>query len=240
VAYEKLAYLGYTPIKECLRHEIEREERYWVVGRLCFAYSILIETPSEVEFVFKRLEEYENISFKFIEFLWFEVLGRFHSKGDVKKLLEFVENNPFSDTTLRALIEALGNRRLTEGIDFILRVYQEKEEDTLFRLSCVRALGNIGYEGFCEIFFENVKHEDWRVRAVVCKFAYLCSRDEVIESLKDLFKDPSYYVRINAGRALLHFKEKAKPVLESLLNSEDRFASDTARYLLSELEVKGA
>ncbi len=244
VAYEKLAFLGISSVKEVLRREIEREKRHWVVARLCFAYTLMVEDTSEVSFLFDKLTKFENISFKFLEFLWYELLGKFHSEGNISELLSFVEGAFLSKrlnlVAIRAFIEAVGNMRLIEGVEFVLKIYDREKQDTLVRLSCIRALGTIGFENFCEIFLENVKHEDWRIRTVVCKFAYLCPEEVAIEHLKELFSDENYYVRINAGKALLHFSERAKPVLESLLESEDKFARDTARYLLEEMELKHA
>ncbi len=243
-AYEKLSYLGVTSVKPSLKEEIKKEDKDWVVGKLCFAYVNLSETVEDVGFVFSRLSEFKTISLKFIEFLWFETIKKFNERGELSNLIDFVRDRfylrYYQADTLRAFIEALGNFGAVEGTDFILEVYEEKGEDILIRLSCIRSLGNMGYSDFCRIFIENVSHKDWRVRAVVFKFSYLCEREVVMDYLEKGLGDENYYVRMNAGRAFLFFGDNAKPVLEKLLNSEDTFTRDTVTYLLEELEAKNA
>lgn len=242
VSYEKLAYLGVYEIKDKLKEVIEKEDREWVVERLLFAYSLLVEDLGELDFLFSKLGYFKNVSFKFAEFLWFNIIESFFNRDDFGDLLKFVRERFLKRKDkfmIRAFVEALGNKRLFKGIDFVLEVYRELKEDVLTRISCIRAFGLIGYEGFCKIFKENVEHPDWRVRAVICKFAHLCSWDVVGDLLIKRLGDENYYVRINAGKALVFFRSKAKSVLEELLEAEDRFVRDTARYLLQELEVVG-
>ncbi len=243
-AYEKLGYLQVRFIKPKLRSEIEREKKEWMLGRLCFTYSLLIEIIDEVGFIVEKLSSLRTISFKMLEFMWFNIINTFRETGAVGDLIRFAEKNLLPQKRyselVRALVEAFGSVRLGEATDFILRAYELYRNDNLMRLSCIRALGTIGYSDFCSIFLENSMHEDWRIRAVVCRFAYLCPYKVVIDRLIERMKDENYYVRINAGKALLFFKKKVKPILEEMLSSEDKFASDTARYLLEELKVKGA
>lgn len=243
-AYEKLGYLQVVAIKPKLRSEIEKEKREWVLGRLYFAYSLLVENTEEVGFITDQLSKLRTVSFKLLEFLWFNIVNTFREKGDIGKLIEFAEDRLLPDRQrtqiTRALVEAFGSMRLSETADFILKAYELYGEDHLMRLSCIRALGNIGYSDFCPLFLENVRHEDWRIRAVVCKFAYLCPYEKAIDPLKERMQDENYYVRINAGKALLFFKDRVRPVLEEMMSSEDKFARDTALYLLEELEVRSA
>lgn len=241
VAYEKLAYMRFYQIKPDIRKQLEEEDREWVIERLIFAYTLLAEDFKDVEFVFLSLERFRFVSFKFVEFLWFNLINTFLEKGKLEKFLEFVWDR-FSEKPffLRALVEAIGNRRIPHLGGFIIRIYERHKDDIGMRISCVRALGLMGYEGACDVILDNLMHPDWRVRATASKFAFLCPWERVGEILVQRLRDKSYHVRMNAGRAILYFKDKAKKVFESLLNSEDRFAQDTARYFLQELEVKGA
>ncbi len=241
VAYEKLAYLKVYEIKEDLRRQLEKEEREWVMERLIFSYALLSEDFRDVELLFRSLERMRHVSFKFVEFLWFDLLDTFSEKGRLEEFLDFVWEN-FSERPfiLRAFVEALGNKRIPSLGSFVLRVYERYREDTTMRISCVRALGLIGFEGACDIILDNLVHPDWRVRAVACRFAFLCPWERVGGALVERLKDESYHVRINAGRTILYFRDRAKKVFERLLSSEDRFAQDTARYFLQELEVRNA
>lgn len=244
LAFEKLAFLGVKEVKGSLRKSLEKEEKSWVIRRLALAYSLLIEDVSEIKFLFSKLSTIEDTSFKFLEFLWFNLLTNFHKRDKFEDLLGFVRNlfreRKLKPELLRSFVEALGNFKHPEGADLIREIYEGFKEDTLMRISCLRALGLTAYEGFCELFLENVEHPDWRVRAVVCKFAFLCPWEEVKGPLVERLYDKSYYVRINAGNSLLFFKSNVKPVLEELLQSEDKFVRDTARYLLQELELQHA
>ncbi|MDQ7038100.1 MAG: HEAT repeat domain-containing protein [Aquificota bacterium] len=242
VYYEKLAHLGVKRVKEDLRREIEKADREWAVARLTFAYSLLVDEVGEVSFIVRSINRCGSLSFKFVEFLWFNVIDRLrNSLPDLLSLIrrELLDKEA-SAFVLRAFVEALGDHRLQQASGFVLEVYRKHTQDVLMRISCIRSLGNMGYEDFLEIFRENSYHEDWRVRAVICRYAYLCRYEDVIEDLIRLIGDRVYFVRINAGRSLLFFGERSREVLNRLLHSEDRFVRDMARYLLERMEVVNA
>ncbi len=242
-AYEKLAYLRIREAKEPLKEAILTEKDDYAVARLCFAYSMLVESPEEIPFLFERISSLRSVSFKFLEFIWFNLLTAFEEMHRLDELIAFLEDYAKKTEdlmTLRSLVEAIGSKSLLQAHRVVERIYERFKEDPSVRISCVRAFGLMGYPGFCDIFPENVNYKDWRVRAIACRFAYLCPYEKVVEFLKERLSDRSYYVRINAGRAILFFKERARELLEELLSSEDRFVRDTAKYLLRELEVRGA
>ncbi len=242
VYYEKLGFLKRYEIKKQLKNDIVKTGREWAVGRMCFAYSLIVENVDDVKFLVERLSYLRSISFKFLEFMWVNIIDNL--RGQLEDLLSFAEtylvSEPAREEILRAFVESCGNLRLTQAVSFILKVYRTYRENNIMRLSCIRALGNLNFVDFLTIFEENVNHPDWRIRAVLCRFAHLCPYEEIVDDLKRLLGDESYYVRINAGRSLLFFKDKVREVLEELLVSEDPFVRDTARYLLEELEVRGA
>ena len=241
VAYEKLAHLRIYKIKEEVRKELEKEEKEWAIGRLILSYTLLSEDFGDVEFVFESLKKIRYVSFKFVEFVWSYILDTFSEEGKLDELLSFVwerfSEKPF---VLRAFVEAAGSKRIQGLGSYVLKIYERHREDVLMRISCVRSLGLMGFEEACDIISENLVHPDWRVRAVACRFSSICPWDRIGELLVERLKDESYHVRINAGKAILHFKNRAREVFEKLLSSEDRFARDTARYFLRELEVKNA
>ena len=242
VYYEKLGFLKRREIKDQLKHDITRTRQEWAVGRMCFALSLITEEVEDVKFLVDKLSSLRFISFKFLEFIWVNIISNFRER--LEDLLSFAETYLVEGLNrkeiLRAFVESCGNLRLTQTVDFVLKVYGAYMEDSIMRLSCIRALGNMNFVNFINIFKENVNHPDWRIRAVLCRFAHLCPYEEIIDDLKTLVGDKNYYVRINAGKSLLFFRDRVRHVLEELLGSEDPFIRDTVKYLLEELEVRGA
>ena len=241
-AFERLGYLRAKEIKDILEKLIKEERREWVAGRYCFAYSFVVDEMRQLSFLISKLSEFEEISFKFIELIWSNILENFRAKRD--ELREFVLDELLGFRkkwyVLRSLVEAVGFEGEKEFTPLIREIYDRSKGDVLMRLSCLRALGLLGYEDYCDLFLSNVDHPDWRIRAVVCKFAYLCPFNTVVESVKGRLSDHNYYVRINAGRALARFGMQAVDVLKEIMKSEDKFARDTAKYLLEEIELKHA
>ncbi len=62
-AYEKLGCLQVISVKPMLRSEIEKEKKEWMLSRLCFTYSFLVEDTEEVQFIVEKLSLLENLSF---------------------------------------------------------------------------------------------------------------------------------------------------------------------------------
>ena len=242
-AFERLGYLRVEEAEPVIREDLIRERNEWVLGRLCFAYSFLVRDKEELSFLIGILSSLKEISFKFIELIWTNILDNF--RADRRKILRdhVVENligSQERSQVLRSFVEAVGFAGETEFIPIIREIYERTKKNTLMRISCLRALGMLGYKDYCELFLENVDHPDWRVRAVVCKYANLCPFQTIKGPLVQRLSDENYYVRVNAGKALASFGKMAQEVLGDILNSEDKFARDTARYLLEELEIKHA
>ena len=242
-AFERLGYLRVHEAEPVIKEELIRESNEWVLGRLCFAYSFLVNDREKLSFLLGILSDLREISFKFIELIWTNILDNF--RADKRKILRdhVVENLIGSQErwqVLRSFVEAVGFSGEREFIPIIREIYDRTKKDVLMRISCLRALGMLGYDDYCELFLENVDHPDWRVRAVVCKYANLCPFQTIIGPLVKRLSDENYYVRANAGKAIASFGKRAEGVLREILESEDKFARDTARYLLEELELKYA
>ncbi len=243
-AIEKLSYLGVERVRERIHELLSKEKNEWIRWRLAFCLSLITRDLKDVESIIEILSSLRFVSFKFMEFIWVNIINKFEEAGNIEELGKFIREKYMNDRKyihiLRAFAEAIGNLRLFSLSNIILEIYKTYGDDPIVRISCIRALGNMGYENFCEIFMDNYRHSDWRVRAIASKYAYLCPYEIVADKLKELMSDESYYVRINAGKSLLFFGEQAKPVLEELLESSDRFTRDTARYLIEELKLKNA
>jgi len=242
-AFERLGYLRVEEAGPVLKGLIQEEKREWVAGRFSFAYSFLVRDREDLSFLIEVLANLKEISFKFIELIWTNILDNFRS--DRRKILrDFILREMIGSSqrwhVLRSFVEAVGFAGEREFIPIIREIYDRTKRDTLMRISCLRALGMLRYEDYCDLFLKNVDHPDWRVRAVVCKYASLCPFQTIIGSLRARLSDPNYYVRVNAGKAIASFGKQSEGVLREILESEDKFARDTARYLLEELELRNA
>ncbi|GEM_PF-6896551 len=241
-ALERLGYLNDSWAEKEIRKRILESERGWLAGRLAFAYSLLVYDLERLKFLMDAVSKSKEMSFKYLELIWENIITNFKRTGKVEDLISYIDEEltRYKDyeRVLRAMVETAGMLRERSFAPLIEKIHDLFAEDDLMVLSTLRSLGTIESPAYCRLFLRSVSHRDWRIRAVACKYAYLCPFEVAIDKLRERLADESYYVRINAGKALASFGHCSMKVLKELAQSEDRFARDTARYLLEEMRLR--
>ena len=120
---------------------------------------------------------------------------------------------------------------LNQASRIILDLFFHFDEDAAIKIASMRALGRLKCPEFCGVVTSALFHRDWRVRASAAQAAGMC-KEGAIPHLRNLLYDDFYYVRINAAKSLVHSGERGIALLESEMDSEDRFVRDTVRFML--------
>jgi len=111
------------------------------------------------------------------------------------------------------------------------------DPDADVRSAAVWAIGNIGDRSTASIVTPLLKDDIWYVRAHAAEALGKIGDASFTTALAEALKDSSWWVRRNALEALVRLGEASKPALLSALESEDRFARDSAVEALTSLGV---
>ncbi|MDR5659065.1 HEAT repeat domain-containing protein [Serpentinicella sp. ANB-PHB4] len=152
--------------------------------------------------------------------------------GDITNILEEVMR--LDSTFLNAIaLEIYGIRQYEQGIKWIKQmVYHPLKEVRISALKGAIGLGDISEGEYINALLTLSVDEDWEVRVFVAKLLKKIKNAESISTLETMIKDPNWFVRHNAGLALIKQGENGLRSLIDLLSSEDVFARDKAWEVL--------
>jgi HEAT repeat protein len=111
------------------------------------------------------------------------------------------------------------------------------DPDPDVRSASAWALGSIADRSSAPIVETALRDPVWYVRAHAAEALGKIGDTSMTSALADLLADRSWWVRRNALDALVRLGEASKPALFSVLESEDRFARDSASEALATLGV---
>jgi HEAT repeat protein len=112
-----------------------------------------------------------------------------------------------------------------------------QDSDAEVRSATVWAIGNIADRSTASIVAPLLKDEVWYVRAHAAEALGKIGDPSFTSALAEALHDQSWWVRRNALEALVRLGEPSKPALMTALESEDRFARDSAVEALTALGV---
>jgi HEAT repeat protein len=112
-----------------------------------------------------------------------------------------------------------------------------QDPDADVRSAAVWAIGNIADSSTVSIVIPHLSDPVWYVRAHAAEALGKIGDSSAATPLADALRDQSWWVRRNALDALVRLGEASKPVLMGALESEDRFARESAAEALTSLGV---
>lgn len=157
------------------------------------------------------------------------------SKAAVPILLQMCEH-PDSAVQLFA-IQLLGLVNDSRSKATLLKLYNS--ENMELRIACLKALQTLKEEEFFVAFLPRIRDLSipWQERAQIAK---MLGAAECLQAIPDLQKsmcDKNWWVRKNAGEALMQMGKKGLHALQEVANFPDRFARDMAAQCLDELSA---
>lgn len=133
----------------------------------------------------------------------------------------------------KVIINHFINTKYEEAKESIYRLLEDNDTDKEIKIVCLKYFADIKYLKAKDILIKLLKDENWEIRAVSASALKAYKYKEVILSLQESIKDRVWYVRQNSAKSLYHLVNK-KDELESIINGNDRYASDSIISIYSE------
>ena len=112
-----------------------------------------------------------------------------------------------------------------------------QDADADVRSAAVWAIGNIADSSTASIVASHLSDPVWYVRAHAAEALGKIGDPSIAAPLADALRDQNWWVRRNALEALVRIGDASKPVLMGALESDDRFARESAVEALTSLGV---
>jgi HEAT repeat protein len=150
-----------------------------------------------------------------------------------KPLLKVLENSSVNDTSLTIAIRVAGMLRL-EQASLLLRHFLH-HQDLNVRLNSVRALASIGERSAITEIAALGEDPSWEVRSAVMQALGELQAEDQIALLLQGISDQEWWVRHNAGEALVRFGDPGIEVLQhGIEHHVDGFGRDMCRQILQQ------
>ena len=154
----------------------------------------------------------------------------------INKLLVFEINNA-NDDLKKIIINQFLSTNFNESKDIVYKLLKNENTELEVKLACIKYFTVIKYEKAKNILLDLLNDEMWEVRALTATALKNYKSDYVESKLKESIKDPVWYVRQNSARSLYKLVEN-KDKLISIINGDDKYASDAIKSIMSEEDEK--
>jgi hypothetical protein len=234
VAVEKLGILRFPEFREIYKSKLTSEKDPRILAKAVWALSMVADesVPATINGVLKNPL---FMSSKFTEFIYTNIITSLQERGwgeSFKLFLEGMKADPEIPLVLkRDIVAACGMAQFYPARENIRDYFYHYHDSPEMRMACIRALERLSDSDAQQIIGKGLADEDWRVRAVAAKSAYICG-DAQLAALKDVLKDKNYYVRMNAALSLAKIGMHGVEALTEATLMDDRFAADVSRYVL--------
>jgi len=237
VAVEKLGYFRFPGLRSLFLRLLEEEKDSRVIPKVLWALSLIVERD-DLPAINRVLRHPLFMSGKFNEYIYATIIRTFREQGrDVELLaaLGLIMADPELPIMLkRDIVQACGAEPFTGVQELVVDCFNRFNEVAEMRIACVRTLERLSALDAEWLLEKCLKDEDWRIRGVAAKNAYLYS-SRIIDPLRKLLYDANYHVRINSALSLARMGEAGVEALVAETSSDDRFVRDVSQYVLKRL-----
>lgn len=234
-ASEKLGFLLFPELAPFFRERLASEKDVNVRSKLIWALSRIAE-PDDIPLINSFIDDTRFMSAKFNESIYCNIISAFRSRNEEDLCLDLLErcimNDELHPLLRRDIIEACGAAAFFAANHLITAAYYRLNSLPEMKITCLRALANIGGDTSGTMTRSCLTDQDWRVRAVAAKGVQERHGSQTIQVLAELLGDQHYTVRLNAAVTLGTLGETGRVLLLQQADSSDRFARDVARFVL--------
>lgn len=138
-------------------------------------------------------------------------------------------NNEFNKIIINHFI----NTKYENASEDIYKLLIKNNSDKEVKITCIKYFSNIKYLKSKDILVTLLSDKNWEIRAISASALKKYKSKDVIENLQKSIKDSDWYVRQNSARSLYYLVNE-KDKLQSIINGEDKYASDSIVSILSE------
>lgn len=212
---------------------LKKEKKSYVKTQILQSISMICSKDS-LKILMDEIIKTKNLSGKFLESIFSNIIQSLKQRNEEKYFVDLMKNIK-DETTIpeeikKSMIEACGSSMLFYAKDVILDYYKTFQNNPYIKITCIRSLGKMSIPEVCSIVKEALYDEKWEIKAVACKYAFLCPH--LYPILSDLLEDANFYVRRNAALTLAESDEGLKILKEKLFNTSDKYTKDLINSIL--------
>ncbi|MDY3371746.1 MAG: HEAT repeat domain-containing protein [Terrisporobacter othiniensis] len=137
---------------------------------------------------------------------------------------------------IKVIITHFINTRYDEPQYSIYHLLKNKETDKEVKIACIKYFSKIDFYKCKDILIELLQDENWEIRAISANALKQYRYKDVIIALQESVKDEVWYVRQNSANSLYSLVNE-KDDLKSIINGNDRYASDSIMSVFSEENI---
>ncbi|MDA8245035.1 MAG: HEAT repeat domain-containing protein [Elusimicrobia bacterium] len=220
--------------REFFRAAFRSEPVTEVKYRMIYGLSGLARDHEDILETARMLSSLPYLTSKYTEDVFYNAIGALRSLGAEEEFGVFM-SGLLKDGSVPALVKrdvltACYAAACEKGRGLLHDYYRNCQREPEILIAALKALARIGDFTFVP---EALRHPDWRVRMTALKKADLCCAD-MLPEIRALLRDPNYHVRLAAALALRGAGGKGLAALKEESASQDRFAAETAAYVLSQ------
>lgn len=237
MAVEKLGYFRFPELRSLFSRLLEEERDSRVVPKVVWALSLVAERD-DLPAINRMLRNPLFMSAKFNEYIYANIIRTFreHERdGELLAALKQIIDDPELPIMLkRDIVQACGSEPFNGVQDLVMDCFSRFNEVAEMRIACIRTLERLSALDAEWLLEKCLEDDDWRIRGVAAKNAYLYS-SQIIDPLRKLLYDANYHVRINSALSLARMGEAGVEALVAETRSDDRFVRDVSQYALKRL-----
>lgn len=150
-----------------------------------------------------------------------------------EKTFAYVEKRLETETNAYARLSCIEMawERMNDHLVSLIEKDLHAEHKNL-RIGAIRAFGHYKSRRSIELLLPLLHDAEWEIRALSARSLGYLEATEAAEELVKLCSDKVWWVRMNAALALKRLGNEGKSRLEGLQPDADRFAYETAQYVL--------
>lgn len=153
------------------------------------------------------------------------------SEEQIHELLTSEKELPYE--LMIGVIDIIGLKKLEQFTPFLEERLQD--DDLEVRIQVLKAFNEFTMIYNIENLLPFIDSDHWQERMLIARLLEKMEREEAERYLLELMKDSSWWVRSQAARTLLSFKDGKKTLGMLIKNSDDRFAADMAEEVLKKV-----
>ncbi|MGJ7034134.1 HEAT repeat domain-containing protein [Anoxybacillus eryuanensis] len=203
-----------------LLHELEKmyEQKHVTMmeKRQLLKMFALFRHPHVYEYMKTNDESFTQFDYRLI-------LSRMDDKMFAKVVDHFFDWN---EKIQYALIDMIGIMQKIAHVSFLRTLLQHEQSE--YRIRALKALAEMAFPLETEQLDVHLRSQIWQERLMALRLCARVRKEELIEQIKELIKDPMFSVRSQAAEALLRMPNGLAMLEQIAQTSDDRYARDMA------------
>ncbi len=214
-------------INQYLLKQLDSDSMYLKHSAIKAIFSI-----GDIESIFMALKNKSLNESTFHRQLFLDVMNDFKGDKDVldNELLHRISE--FDNRIKCMIIDYYRIEKFIDAKEELYNLFLHKDSDLDTKIVIIRYFGSIKYDKFFDCIVDNLKNDQWEIRATCAKSLREYKSDASVKALSESIKDPNWHVRFNSATTLVKYNVD-EDIIQNIINSGDTFAKEILLYAIS-------